>query len=129
MSTTFNLFATKYTSYDNRKTFKKETELVSDEKFTANYIPMAKECGLKELIFGLLRKYDHSDGFERKSVYCADQAVPILKKGIELLRANPQHFKELEPSNGWGTYCDFLQSCMKTLRACKKFPEAKIFYS
>ena len=114
----FNLFATKHTSYDNCKTFKKETEMVCDEQFTGNYIPMAKECGLEKLIF--------STSFDLAS---AAQVVPILKKGIELLKAKPQHFKELEPSNGWGTYCDFLHSCMHALRACKEFPEAHIFYS
>lgn len=118
MSTTFNLFATKHTSYDNRKTFKKETELVFDLSFTSNYLPIARACGVDKALFD--RSHGYSEAFE---------AIPSLIEGIKRLKLKPQHFKDLEPTNGWGTYCDFLESCIKTLEACEKFPEASIFYS
>lgn len=125
MSTTFNLCRTKHTSYDNCRTFEEESEVVFDLSFTANFLPMATrlQCGLDEVIWGSLSRYDHSPGYD-----FAFQAVPVLKEGIELLKAKPQHFKDLEPTNGWGTYTQFLESCEKVLEACEKFPQAGIFY-
>tara|TARA_R100000306_G_C4284714_1_gene96953 strand:+ start:113 stop:478 length:366 start_codon:yes stop_codon:yes gene_type:complete len=119
MSTTFNLFRTKHTSYDNCKTFEEESELVFDEQFTANYGSMAEECGLADVIW---------KPYEISPLPCAFHVVPLLKDGIELLKLKPQHFKDLEPSNyGGGTYTQFLESCEKVLEACEKFPQARIF--
>jgi hypothetical protein len=56
----------------------------------------------------------------------AGQLVPLLRAGLERLRADPQRFKQLNPSNGWGSYDGFVLWVQKYLQACEDNPEADV---
>lgn len=56
----------------------------------------------------------------------AGQLVPLLRAGLERLRADPQRFKQLNPSNGWGKYDGFVLWVEKYLQACEDNPEADV---
>lgn len=89
---------------------------VFESSTTHNLVPMASEAGLYQCLW-------HPDD---NGITKASQLTPLLKEGLLLLKSNPEHFKRLNPSNGWGTYdifVDFVQEC---LRACLDHPEAII---
>ncbi|WP_315921098.1 hypothetical protein [Mesorhizobium sp. SP-1A] len=56
----------------------------------------------------------------------ARDLVAPLTKGLEVLRADPEHFKTFNPSNGWGNYEILVQFVEEYLLACKAFPSAEI---
>lgn len=47
---------------------------------------------------------------------CKD-ALPILNKAIENMIEHEEEYRELQPSNGWGTY-DGLLAQLRDLRTC-----------
>lgn len=56
----------------------------------------------------------------------AEDLLPFIEKGLGLMMADPQKFKELEAKNGWGTYKQFF-SWLEILRdTCLEHPEAEI---
>lgn len=56
----------------------------------------------------------------------AKQLIESLTVGLELLRAEPNKFKALNPPNGWGDYDGFVAFVADYLEACKANPEAKV---
>lgn len=50
----------------------------------------------------------------------------ILKAGLKRLKANPDKYKKLNPSNGWGSYDGLIEFVEKYLAACIKNPDAII---
>lgn len=61
--------------------------------------------------------------FENKS---ALDSIPILEKGIADMKANPDKYKALNPSNGWGDYEWGLEFLERLLNACKEHPKCTI---
>lgn len=59
----------------------------------------------------------------------AKEIVPLLKEGLEKLRANPDTFKVHNPSNGWGDYDGLVRFTAAYLDACERYPEATIHAS
>lgn len=56
---------------------------------------------------------------------CVDM-YPVLIQGVSLLKKDAMHYRQFEPSNGWGkveTTIDFL---MKIADNCNKYPTAII---
>ena len=58
------------------------------------------------------------DGLEGK--YCQ----PRLRKAINKMRSNPEHYQEMNPENGWGNYDGAVALLEKLERWCKASPEA-----
>ena len=56
----------------------------------------------------------------------AGQLIPLLRVGIEKMKAHPVHFKSLDAPNGWGTYEDFLPWLERYLEACETYPDASL---
>lgn len=56
----------------------------------------------------------------------AGQLVPLLTDGLRRLKAQPDYFKQFNPSNGWGDYDGFLQWVKEYLEACEEHPEAEV---
>lgn len=56
----------------------------------------------------------------------ADKIIPILEEGLEKLKSNPEHYKQFDASNGWGTYKDFIPFVEGVLNACKKHPKSTV---
>ncbi len=59
----------------------------------------------------------------------ASQLIKPLRNGITMLLDDPSKFKNLNPSNGWGSYKDFVPWVKDYLVACETYPEAIIAIS
>ena len=59
----------------------------------------------------------------------AKQLIEPLTKGLEKMKADPDHFKQFDASNGWGTYADFVPWIQQYLDACIEYPDAEISVS
>lgn len=56
----------------------------------------------------------------------ASQLIEPLTKGLEKLEADPDGFREYNPSNGWGNYDGLVRFVQGYLDACKRHPQAKV---
>jgi hypothetical protein len=45
---------------------------------------------------------------------------------LERLKAKPDYFAQFNPSNGWGSYKDFVPWVEEYLAACEAHPNAKV---
>lgn len=86
---------------------------------THNLNRMASEAG----IYAYVWRPDEN-GIEK-----AHQLIEPLRKGIALLESDPERFKRLNPSNGWGSYLDFVPWLKRYLAACEQNPEASVSVS
>lgn len=92
-----------------------ETEVYS-RNITHNLGKMAAEAGIYEALW------------RPEEINCdtAQQIIPLLEKGLEDLRARPDHYEKFSSPNGWGTYEHFVPFVESVLAACKEYPHAKI---
>lgn len=56
----------------------------------------------------------------------AEKAGKIIKEGIEKLEADPEHFRAMNPPNGWGSYDTLLPVLREIRDACFEHPLAEI---
>ena len=56
----------------------------------------------------------------------AKDLVPILSRGINVLKKDPTYYQKFDAENGWGTYNDFVPCLEALLEACNMFPKALI---
>lgn len=66
---------------------------------------------------------------EEINVTHAAQLIPLLRDGLAKLQADPVHFEQFNPSNGWGSYTGFVQFVADYLAACEAYPEATVSIS
>jgi hypothetical protein len=59
----------------------------------------------------------------------AQQLIEPLRAGLSLLRTDPAKFEALNPSNGWGSYADFVPWVERYLAACEEHPDANVTVS
>lgn len=93
---------------------------VFDQNITHNLIKMASEAGLYQVMW---------EPSEIKEVKIAGDLIPLLSKGLDKLKKNPDHFKQFNPENGWGSYEGLVESVENYLEACKIHPDAEIYIS
>lgn len=86
------------------------------DNVTHNLVPMAKAAGIYEAVW---RPDEHG-------LTTAAQLIPILEEGIARLEAEPEKYCALNPSNGWGSYDDFLPWLKQYRDACKQNPGATV---
>lgn len=110
---------------DKKRTIEKELERLEDEydeaklashNVTHNLTKMAEAIGLYTVLW-----YP-----EEMGITSASQMIAPLEKGIKELEANPEKYKEFNPSNGWGDYDVFVKFCKSVLDTCIKNPDAVI---
>ena len=69
------------------------------------------------------------------ALWCPDESgragdiLPVLVKGYNELKNNPNKYKEFDSDNGWGTYDDFLPWIERYMDACDKHPLACVWIS
>jgi hypothetical protein len=63
---------------------------------------------------------------EENGITHASQIIQPLKAGIDLMKAEPDRFTAFNPSNGWGSYADFVPWLESYLAACKRWPDAEV---
>lgn len=80
---------------------------------THNLVMMASEAGLYQCLWRPEEHYSF-----------AEEVVPSLAEGIKTLSLDPEKFKAMNPSNGWGTYEGLLEFACKFLVACVAHPDA-----
>lgn len=90
--------------------------VVFDRNITNNLGQMAREAGIYEALW---RPYEN--GYIK-----AEQIIPILKEGLEKLKADPTFFKKFDSPNGWGLYIHFVPFVESVLKACEEYPDADI---
>ena len=91
-------------------------EMVFNANITHNLGKMATACG----VYYACWRPDEINCKRAKHI------LPMLKDGIFTLKANPEHYKKFNPSNGWGSYDNFVPWLEKYRNACEEYPEAKI---
>jgi len=90
--------------------------LVYFANITHNLNHMASEAG----IYKCLWRPDEND------IEVAAQLIELLKEGLALLESDPERFKALNPSNGWGTYEGLVAFVRDYLDACMRYPNAAV---
>jgi hypothetical protein len=91
-----------------------DTDELYSANITHNLNRMAGEAGIYEILWR-----PDEVGIER-----AGQIVETLRKGIDLMKSDPPRFEQHNPSNGWGSYKDFIPWLEKYLSACEENPDA-----
>lgn len=56
----------------------------------------------------------------------AEDAIWYLEKGIFNMTNEPEHFKAMNPKNGWGDYNGALKYLEKFLEICREHPLTKV---
>lgn len=84
-----------------------------EANITHNLVPMAKEAGLYDYLWGTNGKYAKDISWE-------------LYTGLTKLRAYPSVYKRLDAANGWGKYEDFVRFVDEVYEATVKYPDAEI---
>lgn len=54
----------------------------------------------------------------------AGECAPLLKVAIDVLEADPEHFRSQNPANGWGDYDSLVDRLKVLLEAFEEHPEA-----
>lgn len=134
MSLDIDLFRERMISYDKGKTFTNDLVCVYETNITHNLNTMAEKAGIYEALWRPYRLHiDWKDNFfsnaeefifeEGVTVYAKD-IIPKLEEGLKELKRKPEYFEEFNPTNGWGTYKDFVPFVEEYLEACKQYLEA-----
>lgn len=59
----------------------------------------------------------------------ARHLLPSLRHGLEKLKADPNHFRQFNPANGWGSYEQLVTFVRDYLKACEQYPDADVSVS
>lgn len=89
---------------------------VFDANITHNLNKMAEEAGI----------YKHLWRPDKIDIKTAAELIEPLKAGLQKMKDNPEHFKQFDAENGWGTYEDFVPWIEKYLAACEENPDAEV---
>ncbi|HMT01805.1 MAG TPA: hypothetical protein PKD00_00605 [Burkholderiales bacterium] len=118
MSLDVYLLRKKWVSHDAGETFKekKKYKILYSANITHNLGKMAEEAGIYEALWKP----------EEIGKTKASEIVELLEKGLDDLKARPEHFEKFNSPNGWGMYEHFVPFVEKYLEACKEYPKATI---
>ena len=83
---------------------------------THNLNKMARAAGI----------YEHLWRPDESGITKAHQLIEPLRSGVARLRADPEKFKTLNPSNGWGSYDGLIEFVDDYLSACIANPDCDI---
>ena len=112
-----------YERYPNREPVCIDTRLDNNEVFSANIThnlgKMAGRAGIYEYLW-------RPDEF---GIEVAEDLIEPLRVGLARLRADPEAYRELNPSNGWGCYEGLVEFVERYLDACQEWPDAKVSVS
>lgn len=109
--------------FPGREPFTVETqsdgETVYDANITHNLGGMADEAGI----------YQHLWRPDEINITKANELIEPLTAGLSVLKNDPERFKKLNPSNGWGSYDGLVRFVENYLNACVSFPQAEVSVS
>lgn len=104
-------------TFDGGKTFEDYQENVFESDITHNLASMADASGLYDVLWD-------PDSINVKK---AQDAIIILEKGLNELESNPEKYRLLNPSNGWGSYEGLVSFTKEFLSSCRENPNAIIY--
>ena len=87
---------------------------VFEGNVTHNLGEMAAMAGVYGCIW-----YPEESGFKT-----AGEIIEPLRKGLELLKSEPEFFQKFNPPNGWETYEGLVKFVEDLLQACEENPDA-----
>lgn len=96
-----------------------EDQIVYSGNITHNLTDMAREAGI----------YKHLWRPEELAITKAIELQQPLAGGLCLLLSEPDRFKKLNASNGWGTHIDLCRFVACYLLACIQHPTADVSVS
>ena len=138
MSLSVYLSTPRWISYDKGVTLTREDEHVYDANITHNLGTMAQEAGI---YYALWRPYmlgvdnpewathQEEDEYEENTEVLAGEIIDIVERGLADMKARPDHYRQFDSPNGWGTYDNFVPWVERYLAALKEFPNAIITVS
>lgn len=97
-------------------TCRQDVDYVFRANITHNLNKMAGEAGI----------YDCLWRPDENGITKASQLIEPLREGLALMKSDPERFEKLNPSNGWGTYAQFIPWIEKYLMACEQNPNANV---
>ena len=134
MSLDVTLYRNYHVSYDGGKTLEPKVEELYSSNITHNLGEMAEAAGLYKALW---RPYQLKEGyniteddyhveyvFEVANPVKANEIIPIIEKGLEDMKARPEHYETFNSENGWGMYEHFVPWIEKYLEALKEYPES-----
>lgn len=83
---------------------------------THNLTRMADEAGIYGAVW---RPEEHG-------ITTAAQVAEVLRRGLADMEARPDHYRQFDATNGWGTYDQFLPWLREYLEACEQWPDATV---
>lgn len=89
---------------------------IFEQNITHNLGKMAGEAGI----------YMHLWRPEELGITKAGELIVPLRKGIEMMEADPDRFIAFNPANGWGSYARFMPWLKRYLEACEDYPDADV---
>jgi len=69
-------------------------------------------------------EYDIQMKFEESNVIYAWQLIKPIEEGLTKLKSDPEFYKKLNPSNGWGNYEGLVKFIEEYLEALKDYPNS-----
>lgn len=66
---------------------------------------------------------------DENGISIARQMIEPLEAGLALLHSDPERFRQLNPSNGWGSYEGLVEFVTECLDACRDHPDAAVSVS
>lgn len=93
--------------------------MVYEGNITHNLGRMAAEAGL----YGVLWEP------EKNGVQRASDMLLLLEMGLDRLEAMPDRLREMNPSNGWGSYEGLVRFVREVRQAVLEYPDATVFAS
>lgn len=89
------------------------TLTLADFNMTHNVADMWRAAGCYEALY-------ESDG------HTAGQYRETLRDAVRAMQADPDKYRAMDASNGWGTYSDALPWLLNVWHAFESYPKAKI---
>lgn len=93
-----------------------ESDEVYSRNITHNLNTMAEAAG----IYGCLWRPDEH------GITTAGHLIPLLRGGLNRLKADPKHYEGFNPLNGWGDYVGLVDFVADYLAACEEYPDATV---
>jgi hypothetical protein len=73
--------------------------------------------------------YQHLWRPDELNIETAGQLIQPLKEGLAKLLADPEHYRQFNPPNGWGNYETLVDFVRTYLAACQRDPNALVSVS
>ena len=108
-------------------------EVLYEGNITHNLGGMAEEAGIYDALwrpYKLSPQFIETDNYhyehkqEGNITVLASDISPLIREGLNKMKADPEHYKKFDSPNGWGTYKHFVQFVEEYLEALEKYPNA-----